>query len=663
MYFQIDKLQLMDERKPQDNILHGEEISVCYTLKTDDITKAEKEWLSPYKGRKDPFSVVDGVAYAANTQTTMRVENVEDMAFLHVESPSQELSEFGLYLPFNFMGKKNGGGWQNQFLFNSPYISADKKILYAYLTKPNGAHLMVAVLGGVEGWKMDYSPYVGGHYFVGLKILANFDKAYNTVRRKNAFTVAFIPVKNFDDGLNKLSRFYKVPFLHYDKNGGEVGQKISLKSFGEIDTLRLTNEGEVRFVPFEKEVVLDRQGEMEITPIYQGEAGASVSVYAYDDLISLYKKSMDSVNLQTIEDFTDGNLCEHQCWASAMLRFLQKYGTRLTKEEKNSYERKLKILLDTITQTDVTKAVPRRTIYCEAWKDYPAYNVFKSRRIQEEFFGITILLDAYAYFQDEKYYDYAVRTTDSFLENYQLADGRIQTRNWEGEAEDYTTVCCPMIPLLDMANFLKDKDGARSQAYFQAGAKMAEYLYRRGFVFPTEGGTTTLADSEMEDGSISCTALSLLYYCKNAIREEKYIQKAKEILDLHENWVISTPICQMNRSSLRWWETQWEGDADGPAICAGHAWTIWRSEADWLYYSLTGDEEYYQKAVNGVMTNLSKIDKEGKSYAIYNPDLINGGGFKQKAEEVIFRVANRFPDREDCGLSRYVWVRLNAMFL
>ena len=55
--------------------------------------------------------------------------------------------------------------------------------------------------------------------------------------------------------------------------------------------------------------------------------------------------------------------------------------------------------------------------------------------------------------------------------------------------------------------------------------------------------------------------------------------------------------------------------------------------------------------------------EEGKSYAIYNPDLINGGGFKQKAEEVIFRVANRFPDREDCGLSRYVWVRLNAMFL
>ena len=256
MYFHVDELQLTDGRKPQDKIFNGEEISVCYTLKTDDITKAEKGGSSPYKGRKELFTVVDGAAYATNTQTTLRVENVDDVVFLHVESLSLELSEFGLYLPFNFMGKKSGGGWQNQFLFNSPYLSADKKILYAYLTKPNGAHLMVAVLGGVEGWKMDYSPYLGGHYFVGLKILANFDKAYNTARRKNAFTVAFIPVSDFEDGLNKLSKLYKIPFLHYDKNGGKVGQKIRLKSFGNVDTLRLASEGEVRLIPFEKEVVI-----------------------------------------------------------------------------------------------------------------------------------------------------------------------------------------------------------------------------------------------------------------------------------------------------------------------------------------------------------------------------------------------------------------------
>ena len=132
---------------------------------------------------------------------------------------------------------------------------------------------------------------------------------------------------------------------------------------------------------------------------------------------------------------------------------------------------------------------------------------------------------------------------------------------------------------------------------------------------------------------------------------------------MHNSWVMNAPICQMHGSTLRWWETQWEGDADGPAICAGHAWTIWRAEADYLYYSLTGDKSHLEKAKNGFLTNLSKIQKDGKTYAIYNPDLINGGGFHWNAEETKFAIANRFPSVEDSGLSRYVWIRLNDTFL
>jgi hypothetical protein len=119
----------------------------------------------------------------------------------------------------------------------------------------------------------------------------------------------------------------------------------------------------------------------------------------------------------------------------------------------------------------------------------------------------------------------------------------------------------------------------------------------------------------------------------------------------------------MRGSSLRWWETQWEGDADGPALCCGHAWTIWRAEADYHYYTLTGDEKYLIKAKNGFMTNLSKIDKEGRNYANYNPDEINGGGFPGRPDEIRYRVAPRFPNEQDCGMSRYVWIRINDTFL
>ena len=35
------------------------------------------------------------------------------------------------------------------------------------------------------------------------------------------------------------------------------------------------------------------------------------------------------------------------------------------------------------------------------------------------------------------------------------------------------------------------------------------------------------AEKEMEDGSISCTALALLYYCVRVERKEKYLKKQK----------------------------------------------------------------------------------------------------------------------------------------
>lgn len=79
---------------------------------------------------------------------------------------------------------------------------------------------------------------------------------------------------------------------------------------------------------------------------------------------------MDSVDLSVVEK-TDGNLCEHQCWANAMLRFLRRFGQTLTAEEIKIYEKKVKILLDVITETDKNKAVARRTIFFAPYKGLP----------------------------------------------------------------------------------------------------------------------------------------------------------------------------------------------------------------------------------------------------------------------------------------------------
>ena len=107
----------------------------------------------------------------------------------------------------------------------------------------------------------------------------------------------------------------------------------------------------------------------------------------------------------------------------------------------------------------------------------------------------------------------------------------------------------------------------------------------------------TPSELDTETFSLYCNAAYHIYLDLSGTSPE-YMTKAKEILDVHEGWVIKTPRCQMHGSSLRWWETQWEGDADGPAICAGHGWSIWRAEADYLYYALTRDDNYRVKAEN-----------------------------------------------------------------
>ena len=659
--FDCERAEIIDVRCPLDKIFNGGRLEVCYTLKSDNITRGEKPASTPYVDRNAGFAFDGGKLVSSDASAELSVIKHNDGLVFELESDSDELSEFGINLPFNFMSKLNGGGWRKQFLFNSPYVSPDNSIIYTYLTKPDGNNLVVAVLSESDGWKMDYSPYLCGHFFLNLKLFSNFDRAYKTPRRARKLKFAVLPVGDFSDCLSKLAELYGVPFADYDVSGGKLGTEITLKIFGKCDGYSETADGLSKEIDGSGKYTIRREGETTLTPMYKGKKGAPVTVYGYSDIIGLYGKTVYAVSEDDLAA-TDGNLCEHQCWAPATLRFLSKYRDTVTPECAKELESRVKKLLDVVTETDAEKAVFRRTVLSYPYKGFPAYNVFLSNRIQEEFFGITLLLDAYKYFGDEKYYEYAVNTTDSLLDNYQKPDGRLERVN-DGVPEDYTTVCCPMIPIVDMANFTAKTDPERSKKYFGAAKRMAEFLYNRGLVFPTEGGVSDKTDGEMEDGSISCTALALLYYCKNVERVDKYIEKAKEILDLHDNWVIKTPVCQMHGSSLRWWETQWEGDADGPAICAGHAWSIWRAEADWLYAALTGDGRHRLKAKNGFMTNLSKIRADGKSYAIYNPDLINGGGFVERADDVKFEVARRFSKQTDSGLSRYVWIRLFDTFL
>lgn len=642
------------------------DFEVCYTLPSDDITKGEKKSLKAYTDRRSGFELSDGVYYDKETQSTMVVSQVKTGIEINIKSSLDTFSEYGVSMPVNHMGKHNAGGWRNQYLLNNVFRSQDGKIMYAYMTNPNGNNVCIVAKNNLAGWKEDYASY---HFFDKLNLYANFDRAYAARERANEISFLIMPVKDYDDLLDKLSKELDLPFLDVERTGGKIGSKVKLIPHGKIDAVKVVNElnGIEKTVPFKGEMEIEYESDTYLYPIRRKggkeTVGGEAEIYGYTDILDTYRKTMNQVNLYDVfhrknREF-DGNLCEHQCWISAALRYLMKYGDQMNADEKARLTHKLNYLLDVITETDPENAIERLTILNTPQEKYPAYNIFGLDRIQEEAFGMTILLDAYKYFGDQLYYNYLVNTMDSFLNTYQKEDGSLARLS----GHDYSTVCCLIIPIIDTANFLKDKDKARSDRCFESARKLAEHIYIRGLDFPTEGGSEDPDEKEMEDGSISCSALSLLYYCQNVEVVPEFITRAKEILDVHESWVIQSSSCGTKCSSLRWWETCWEGDQNGPAICAGHAWTIWRAEADWLYYKISGDEKYYTKAFNGFMTNISKIRPDGKSFAIRNVDMIPEGGFVGSLDDIVFEIQKKFPGTHDSGLSRYVWIRANDSIL
>lgn len=656
--FKEDTLELIDGRNPLDIIFNYDIPSVTYTLKTDDITTGEKSSFTPYDSRKGDF-IKDGKTwFNEQTQTRLHIKNDGAGVKLFMSCESDEVSEWGLNLPLNFMGKKYGGGWRNQYYMNAPYITNDRVYKSFYFTKPNGNNLLIVILSKANGWKIDYSPFFGGLYLYNFKLLANFDRAYGNHERNKEMVVGIYPVKNYTQALELMAKRFNAPFMYSDFNAGEVGKTINLKFFGDCDALIEKHNDKEKLLPKSDNYTIAFEQETELIPCYKNVRGAGITLYGYKDLIDLYKKSMDSVDLEVVKNTTDGNLCEQQCWASAMVRFLCLYKDRLTQKEVEIYEGKLKHLLDRVTETDESKAEVRLTILNKPHEGLPAYNVFKSQRVQEQYFGITLLLDSYKYFKDEKYFDYAINSMDSLIDTYQKQDGRIEV-DWGLKGEDYTAVCSPMIPLSDLMNFLKGKDEVRVKKYYEAASKICEYLYRRGFDLNTEGGYVPggKAEKPITDGGLCCTALTLLYYCKHVKKVDKYLKFAKQLMDVHESWVMSSPIVQIRESSLRMSGTNWDGDKDGPALDCAYGWTIWRAECNWLYYEIVGDKKYKDKAINAFNTNFAKVNEKGEMFPIYNVDDINGGGFHSLSDEIEFKIASKFSKQVDCGLTRYVWIR------
>lgn len=626
--------------------------SACYTYKTDDITSEKCRNCTPYEDRTSIYDIVEQKdEYTVVSKDTKNGITTEfllkgDGLIINSAATNENISEFGINLELNFLGRK-GSIYKNQLLPTSPYTSSDNKCFYYILTNPKGKFMVVIAKTKCDGWKLDYSSECYGHYITNLKVLSSFDRAYNGSERKN-IEIEIKTANSLEEAYLHISKSLKLPVCYPVLNGGFDGYG-KVKVYGEYDYLSVKAPSGKVFCSDSNTILMPEFGFYTVTPVYNNTSGSDCMLWNGKNIVEMFNKSSDTP--KEPYNNSDVNLCEGGC-------FLWEWLVNMNFNKSLKYDKLTKEHLNIIMAKK--EFVPRKTIVPYAVDAHKPYHIYKSDRVQEQFFGVSILLEAYRLYKSEEIYEYMIATLLDLTTNY-IKDGMIYN------GRDYTTVCAPIIPIIDVALLLKEKNDERYQIFEKSAKDVATYLYERQYNFPTEGDISGKFDTEYEDGSISCTALSLLYYCKYIERNKEYEKFAFDVLKLHEAWTIYSPDAKMNLSSFRWWETIWEGDGEGPSICCGHAWAIWKGEA--LFYGgiFARDDKMILDSWNNYVTNFCKTHIDGTMYSCYEVDYIRGGGYAEvkrdlkqlsgEKRDVKFEVAHSYPTHVDNSLSRYAWVR------
>ncbi len=632
--------------------INGELGSISYTRKSEDIREAKNRVpFSPYKANRSIGRLVksegNSLEFYDGENAVFSRFSLKDGIFLEAATENPEISEFGINLDLNFIEK--AGDYKYQFLPTSPNSSSDGERHWCIMTRPGGGFLLAAAVGDAVGWKIDYSSHSFGHFILGFKFLSSFDKAYAPeASLKKQLGVWLFMTATLDEAYEKLGTLWGVPYARLAIGANFLGEPSVLLSEG-TDGITLTSpsgkttrteaKGGILTLPTEE------FGFWEVVPHSNGVRGLDARIWYAPCAHELFDKSAEAIRAPY---HPDDNLAEGGCFIWEWLLNMR-MGGHLKFDGRARAE-----LSEVMGEGGVRTR--RKTIVPYKTEKFAPYHIEDSVRIQEQFFGVSILTEAYKLYGDKKYLEFAIAALSELRDNWITPEGMIFN------GADYTTVCAPVIAVVDLANLLSDIGDERGEDFRALAIRIADYLLKRGISFPTEG-----SGESFEDGSISCTALSLLYVYYYLKKDERYLSFAGEVLELHRAWTVFSPDVRMNRSSFRWWETIWEGDGQGPAICAGHAWTIWKAEALYLYALSTGDEEALLDSWGGYMSNLVKTEADGCMYACFEPDYIRGGGdaavkarLKQLAGEdhgVSYKLAHSYPSHKDNSLSRYAWIR------
>jgi hypothetical protein len=578
---------------------------------------------------------------ATNLEYTLDRSNLR----LRLKAPSENGPRSGIELDINLLDLP-GETWK-QCMPTTIYTHPDCSYAYFVFSTADDRCMGLAILGDFAAWRIKYSGT--GHRMQGFQVLSRADDvvtgAHGPLKIVDTLDIGFA-FGSRAECMDQICEMLHICAAAFDVSGGLQGASIPLRFAGRERlkrTVCAAPDGTVKDLAADAagSVVLEQAGFYSVTTESDTGREHTGRILCHDgwegvyDKVNLFyrtyfqhpigafyravwKESLSPEGGKTLEGAHFGDpymlvSCHPGEFggyaAQAMMKNCLMFG------KKDPLMASINLYIDWALNRGREGETPyigtvSHAPACYRGRQYEAYHLWRHDCLQDHVFLLEQLSDYYHLTADESILDEMTKLCLHFVRVYIDEDG------WVGGYTDYSTVAVPMSALVRVG--LDVPDGEARAVIMGAAERLADHICRRGLDFPTEGEACT------EDGSMSCSVVSLLYAYKYVSPNPAYLDMAKTILAHHRVLEMVSADCRMNGSSLRFWETQYETRDWGPSINAGHGWTIWTAEAKALMADETGDMDLLCESYNGFVSNLSKVDANGGMPCCYTPDMIPG---------------------------------------
>lgn len=607
-----------------------------------------------------PFATVreteDGYVAASATGTTVVQYRMEDDRIQIAMKTGKDCGpRMGLQMNFNLLDMPTRESWQCQCMPRVIYTDENNAYAYFVFGSADGRFLGVTVNEEFAAWRIKYS--YDGHKMTGFQILSQADDVKcekgKCLPDTDRLSVTLLFADGMEECLKKIAGQLGIVLAMPGISGGVTGCHVPLQVFHQENETAKTEVimPDKSLVQPEKEteLVLSQNGMYQIRT-YGKNGRCHVSrVFCHAQWKELYTKingfyrehfqdqetgafyrvirreSMKPDGV-TFEGVAFGNPHAHfSCRtgefggfaAWAMMKNCLLFGEN---------EELLKSIDGYVLDWALNRGHEDQPYYGTVYKklaeymgrSFGAYHLFEELNyVQHELFLLEELVDYVRLTKDENVLKDAIALADHVRTEH-LENGAIINENFPGKKVDYSTVHSAISGFLALAVYLREQGKEEAERFYGAAEQIADHVCRRALDFPTEGEPCT------EDGSMSCSVITLLSAYLEIAPKKEYLEVAQQIMDAHRALEMNGADCRMKNSTIRFWETQYESHSWGPSVNAGHGWTIWNAQAKALYARIRKDFSVLKESYEGFVTNMCKMESNGGMRCCYTPDMIPG---------------------------------------